>query len=72
MIVSSIREKLLLFKFRYRMTQRDICREIGISEQHFIRIMSGQYPFSTKIERQIELLFRRYEFLEALDDKKRL
>lgn len=72
MIISSIREKLLLFKFRYGITQKEICQEIGISEQHFIRIMSGHYVFSTKLEREIELLFRRFEFLEALDKYKQL
>lgn len=72
MIITNIREKLLLFKFRYGLTQKDICREIGVSEKHFNRIMSGEYDFSLKLEKEIELLFRRYQFLEALDDKRRL
>lgn len=69
MIITNLREKILLFKFRYDLSQKDICREIGVSEQHFIRIMSGQYDFSFKLEKKIGLLFKTYGYTEALDDK---
>lgn len=72
MLISNLREKLLLFKFRYGVNQKEICREIGISEQHFNRIMSGEYDFSLKMEKRIEQMFQHYQFTEALDDNQRL
>jgi transcriptional regulator with XRE-family HTH domain len=66
LIVTGIREKLLIFMHEKNMTQKELCREIEISEQHFIRVMKGEYTISERYEKAIEDLFKREQFYRGL------
>lgn len=72
MIVSDIRQKLLLFMYLENMTQKELAKELNYDYSHFNDIMCGRYEPSNRLNREAEALFKRYKRTEFLDFKGRL
>jgi len=68
-MILSITEKLLIFKQRYSTTQRELANELDITQEHLSAVFHSRHRLSDKLTDRIELLFRRYEFTEALDEE---
>ncbi|WP_338433203.1 hypothetical protein [Clostridium tyrobutyricum] len=72
MIVTDVRQKLLIFAQETGMSKREIAEELGYNYNHFSAIMSGKYIISDRFYVEVEKLFQRTGYIKALDDKGRL
>ncbi len=68
----TIVEKLLIFKSRYGINSNKLARELEISSSYLSLVLTGKVKLSDSLAEKIEMMFRRYRFAEALDDKGRL
>lgn len=57
-------EKLLLFQHKNHMTNIELSQELGITPVYLSMVLNNKRNLSGKMVDKIELLFKRYEFLE--------
>ncbi len=69
MLISEITTKIIVFKHEKGLTQGEIARELGVTEQHLCNVLNGKYPVSKKFEFAVRDMFKRYRYDKALDDK---
>lgn len=68
----TIVEKVLIFKSRYGINSNKLARELEITSSYLSLVLTGKVKLSDGLAEKIEMMFRRYRFTEALDDKGRL
>jgi plasmid maintenance system antidote protein VapI len=68
----TIVEKVLIFKSRYGINSNKLARELEITSSYLSLVLTGKVKLSDGLAEKIEMMFRRYRFTEALDDKVRL
>lgn len=69
MIVTDVRQKLLIFTDDVGISQKTLAKELNYNYQHFIAVMKGRYDISDRFYKQVENLFRRYGYDKGLDYK---
>lgn len=69
MFVSEITTKIIVFKHEKGLSQGEIARELGVTEQHLCNVLNGRYPVSKKFEFAVRDMFKRYGYTQALTDK---
>jgi len=65
----TIVEKVLIFKSRYGINSNKLARELEITSSYLSLVLTGKVKLSDGLAEKIEMMFRRYRFTEALDDK---
>ncbi|WP_063554324.1 transcriptional regulator [Clostridium ljungdahlii] len=72
MMVTDVRQKLMLFMRENNITQKELAKELNYNYEHFNAVMAGKYTVSNRLYQEIENLFRRYGYDKGLDDRGRL
>lgn len=72
MIVSDIRQKLLIFLNDVGMSQRTLADELDFNYEHLNAVMNGKYDVSNRFYKQVESLFKRYGYSKGLNENQEL
>ena len=72
MIISDTRYKLVIFMLEKGVSQKELAIKLDFNYSHLNAVLAGRYAISQRLHTAIENLFRRYEFLKALDENRNL
>lgn len=67
MIVTDVRQKLLIFSDDLGISQKKLAKELDFNYQHLNAVMKGKYSVSNRLYKQVENLFKRYGYEKGLD-----
>lgn len=72
MLISDVVDKLIIFHSKFNISYKEMARELDISDVYMSLVIKRRVDVSNSLFKRIEQLFQRFNFVEALDDKKRL
>lgn len=67
MIVTDVRQKLLIFTNDVGISQKKLAQELDFNYQHLNAVINGRYAVSDRLYKEIENLFKRYGYDKGLD-----